>query len=380
MKKIYLDYAAATPVSEGCLEVMKPYFSKQFYNASATYLAAKAVKKSIEDARHSIASSIGVKPAEIIFTTGATEANNLAIQGVMESFPEANMITLPIEHESVLAPAQNYNTKLASVDRNGRLKLDDLKKLIDKQTVLISTALVNHELGTIQDIKGIYSILQQIRKDRSKNNITLPLYLHTDAAQAGCYFNLNAVRLGIDLMSVNGGKLYGPKQSGFLYIKTGTVIKPLILGGGQEYGIRSGTENAVAICGLAYAFTQAQYDHKSEFSRVGGMLQLIAKKLQQTSIDFKINSPAKNASPHILNITFTGCDNERLMMEMDEAGVMVALGSACSASSDKPSKVLTAIGLSDDDARSSLRLSFGRQTTQSDILKTIDTLESLLKA
>lgn len=367
MKKIYLDYAAATPMSESCLRAMQPFFTDEFFNPSATYLAAKAVKKSIDNCRHNTASIVGARPAEIIFTAGGTEANNLAIQGVMGRYPEGNVVTSSIEHNSVLVPAGRYNTKIVNVDKYGRVGVAELEKLIDEHTVLVSVGLVNHELGVAQDMAEISILLRQIRNERKEKQLDLPLYLHTDAAQAGCYYDLNVARLGVDMMSVNGGKIYGPKQSGFLYVGAGVELSPILLGGGQENSIRSGTENVAAIHGLTVAFLEAQSSRKNELDRVNEINELFATKLQKIDKNILINSVAKHSSPHILNVTFFGADNERLMMELDEQGVMVALGSACSASSEEPSHVLKAIGLQDNDARSTLRFSFGRQTTIEEI-------------
>ncbi len=379
MKQIYMDYAAATPMSNECLSAMMPYQADQFYNPSATYLAAKAIKKSTEECRHSIASTIGARPAEIVFTAGGTEANNLAIQGIMNVHPGANIVVSAIEHESVLQPAGLYHHRHAPVDAKGRVDLAKLSKMIDESTVLVSVGLVNHELGVIQDIKEISRILRQIRVLRSATGNNTPLYLHTDAAQAGCYIDLNVARLDVDLMSVNGGKIYGPKQSGFLYVKTGVAVNPIILGGGQENGVRSGTENVAAIHGLSAAFLQAQLKRNYELERIRTLHNEFAKKLQKNIPNIIFNSTIKSNSPHICSITIVGIDNERIMMELDERGIMVALGSACSASSDMPSHVLSAIGLSDADARSTLRFSFGRQTTSDNIEVVVDQLVGVIK-
>src|SRR5579862_3657095 len=250
MKPIYLDYAAATPMDAEVIKAMQPYFADKFYNPSATYLAGRGVRKDVESARQSVAIQLGARPAEVIFTAGATEANNLAIQGIMREYPESEVLVSAIEHESVLEPARLFKVKEIPVTPQGIVDLQKLEKLITPKTVLVSVMLVNNELGTVQPISEIAKILNKSSILR-KNG--WPLYLHTDGAQAGNYLDLHVSRLGVDLMSINSGKIYGPKQSGVLYVKAGTRLRPLIVGGGQEFGLRSGTENVAAAIGLAKA-------------------------------------------------------------------------------------------------------------------------------
>lgn len=369
-QQIYLDYAAATPVDSQVVGAMRPYFTEQFYNPSATYLAGRRVRQALEGARTSVAAQLGVRPAEIIFTAGATEANNLAIQGIMRQFPDGEVLVSSIEHESVLAPAKLFAGRTLEVDGNGVLKLEDLEGQVSEKTVLVSVMLVNNELGTIQPIKEVAKLLNKLSNLRRAKGNNRPLYLHTDAAQAGNYLDLHVSRLNVDLMSINGGKIYGPKQSGALYVKAGIRLEPLILGGGQEFGLRSGTENTAGCVGLAAALTTAQERHKDEAYRVSGLRRQFEKELLSAVPTAVINGRHGNRAPHILSATFPTVDNERLMMRLDEAGVQVAVGSACSASSEEPSHVLAAIGLGKSDARSTLRFSLGRETTASDLAKT----------
>ncbi|HSW78403.1 MAG TPA: cysteine desulfurase family protein [Candidatus Babeliales bacterium] len=376
INKIYLDYAAATPLDDQVLKAMQPYFSENFYNPSATYLPARQVRQELETARHKVASTIGGRPAEIIFTSGATEANNLAIRGLMPRYPEAEVLVSSIEHESVLEPAKIFKHKEIPVDEAGRIILNKLSNLISDNTVLVSIMLVNNELGTIQPLREVSHLIKNIRKERLANNNRTPIYLHTDAAQAANYASLQASRLGVDVMSINGGKIYGPKQSGVLYIKSGLKLWPQIVGGGQEFGLRSGTENIAADIGFAVALETAQKNHATQAKRTSKLslkFEEGLKKLPKASI----NGSKNNRTPHILSVTFDGMDNERLMMKLDEAGILCAVGSACSASRDEPSHVLSAIGLSDDEARSTLRFSLGKFTTESDIEKTLQKLQAL---
>jgi cysteine desulfurase len=378
MKTIYLDYAAATPVDPGVIKAMEPYFTDKFYNPSATYLAAKQVRQDLEAARASIAKILGSRPAEIIFTSGATEANNLAINGVASDFPGSEVLVSSIEHESVLEPAKKFNARKIPVSKTGVIGLDQLKKMINDDTVLVSVMMVNNELGTLQPLKDVAALVKRIREDRLELGNELPLYFHTDAAQATNFFDLHLSRLGVDMMSVNGAKIYGSKQSGVLYVKAGTKLSPQIKGGKQEFGLRSGTENIAAAIGFAKALEMAQNNRAVNAKKITELKEYFAKKLQKEIDTSVINGSMKHSAPHILNITFPGQDNERLMMWLDERGVQVATGSACSASNQEPSHVLQAIGLSGSEARSSLRFSLGRFTTKTDIDRTVELLNQFI--
>jgi cysteine desulfurase len=380
MKSIYLDYAAATPMDPVVLAAMKPYFLDRFYNPSATYLAARAVKDDLADFRAKLAAILGCRPAEIVFTAGATEANNLAIQGVMEQFPDAEVLVSAIEHESVLAPAELFESKLIPADDKGAVILNKLSNLITDKTVLVSMMLVNNELGTVQPLREAANLIQTIKKTRLEKGNRLPIYLHCDAAQATNYLDLHTSRLGVDLISINGGKIYGPKQSGMLYVKAGTKLWPQIVGGGQEFNLRSGTENVAAIAGFVKAIELASQDRLEEAKRLTELRQHFESLALERIPNLRINGLAKHRAPHILSLTIEGYDNERLMMELDEKGVQCAVGSACSASSQEASHVLRAIGFNEAQARSTLRFSLGRQTTKQDIDRTIELLAELTES
>jgi cysteine desulfurase len=377
MKSVYLDYAAATPMDPKVLDSMLPYFSGKFYNPSATYLASKAVKRDLNESRQAIARWLGSKPTEIYFTAGATEANNMAIAGIMRKYPDAEVLVSSIEHDSVMAPAEQFNCNKIAATAKGIVDLQPFKKKIKPNTVLISVMLVNNELGTVQPIREIAKMVADVRVERIRKGNKLPLYLHTDAAQAGNYFDLHVSRLGVDMLSLNGGKIYGPKQTGVLYIRAGIELLPIIAGGGQEHGLRSGTENVPGFIGLAKALDIAQSKKEKEAARVRELRNIFVSELEKNTPNIQINGSPKHQAPHILHVTFAGADNERLMMELDERGIQCAVGSACSASSAKPSHVLGAIGMDDKDARASLRFSMGRQTTKKSIVKTARILKSL---
>ncbi len=376
---IYLDYAAASPMDETVIAAMQPYFSTQFYNPSALYLAAKAVHKDVEAARATIARSIGAKNSEIIFTAGGTEANNLAIHGVLEAFPGSQVVVSAIEHESVLAAAHKHQVAVVPVNEQGIVSVSDVLTAITDKAVLISVMHANNEIGTIQPIKDIARGVAEIRKARSASGNELPLYLHTDAAQSVNYLDTHVSRLGVDLMTVNGGKIYGPKQTGFLFVKTGTVLTPQTLGGGQERGYRSGTENVAGIIGLAKAIEVVSARKKDEVTRLQQLQQRFIQEL--TAIPgVSINGSLKHRLPNNVHITLAGSDNERVMMELDERGICCATGSACSASNDEPSHVLAAIGLSDREAQSSLRFTMGFATTDEDISTVVESLKAIAKS
>ncbi len=375
---IYLDYAAATPVDPGVLRAMEPYFVQQFYNPSATYLSAQAVRKAVEAARSKIAKILGVRPAEIIFTAGATEANNLAIQGIMRSFPDGNVLVSAIEHDSVLEPAKLYSYQIIPVDGSGQVNLEKLKALIDDQTVLISVMMANNEIGVVQQLSAIAVVLSEVKEERKSKGNARPLYLHTDAAQAMNYMTVLPHKLGVDLLSLNGGKIYGPKQSGLLFVRTGTELSPLILGGGHERGMRSGTENVPAIIGLAEAVEQAVERRDNERKRLEGLQQLFHTELKKLVPHAVITIEHAQKLANIVHLHVPGKDNERMMMALDEKGIECAVGSACSASDDEPSHVLKALGFSDVQAQSSLRFSMGRSTSVQDVKKTVQTLKDVV--
>lgn len=376
MRTIYLDYAAATPLDPKVLAAMQPYFTENFYNPSASYLAAKVIAGVREDARAKVAHWFGARPAEIIFTSGGTEANNLAVNGVMRKFPGKKILVSGIEHESVLAPAGQYDCAEIPVSEDGIIDLNKLAAMIDDNTVLISVMYANNEIGTIQPIKEVAALVKNIRKHRGSGG--LPLYLHTDACQAPAYLDIHASRLGADLITINAGKIYGPKQSGALFIKTGTDLQPQILGGGQERNMRSGTESVANNVGLAMALDLVQASRHDESRRLQTLRDEFMKNLQQAIPAIAVNGSLKHRLPNNLHVTIAGQDNERLLMALDENGIMAAAGSACSASREESSHVLKAIGKTDAEAYASLRFSLGKNTSAAELLRAAKTIADLV--
>lgn len=376
MKKSYFDYAAATPLSPSVFAAVKPFFMERFYNPSAQYLFSQDVKKAVEVARVDVALVLGARASEIIFTAGGTEANNLAIHGVMGRYPDANCIVSAIEHESVLESAKLYDHKISTVKIDGRIDIENLQKLIDNKTVLVSVMYVNNEIGTVQPIAEISKIIKNIRAERVKKGNKLPLYFHADACQAPNYLHILTSTLGVDMLTLNAGKIYGPKQCGALFVKTGVELKPFIYGGGQERGLRSGTENVANIVGFAAALKETSELREKEAKRLSELRDEVFSLIASDS-KWQINGSIKKRLPNNIHLTFPGIDNEKLLMQLDEKGFMVAAGSACSASSDEPSHVLKAIGLDDKTARSSLRITMGRGTTRAELTGLLKTLKEL---
>lgn len=375
---IYLDYAAATPLDPRVLAAMEPFWSVRFHNPSADYRPAREAKVALDDARAQVAGILGAKPVEIIFTAGATEANNLAIHGIMRQFPEANLAISAVEHESVRLPAANYSCRTIPVDGRGTVDARSVGDYIDDQTVLVSIMYANNEVGSIQPIRRIAAELAAIRRQRQKEGNGRPLIFHSDGAQAANYLDLHVHRLGIDLLSLNGGKIYGPKQSGALYIASGVKVLPLIEGGGQERGLRSGTENIAGAVGFGCALQIASSTRSKEKLRVQKLRDQLENGIMQLGNTAMVNGSAKQRLPNNLHVTFPGRDNERLLMTLDQLGIYASAGSACSASSDEPSHVLSAMGIANDNIRASVRFSLGRQTDEAIITETLRQLKSLV--
>lgn len=375
---IYLDYAAATPVDSDVLAKMQPFFAEQFYNPSALYGPAVRVSKALSTARSDIAKILGAKASEIIFTAGGTEANNLAVHGVMQRFPKAHMVLSAIEHDSVREPARQYNFSQLKVDADGLVNTMSIQNIVKEDTVLVSVMYANNEIGTVQPLKKIATELQKIKTKRLKDSNDLPLYFHVDAAQAGNYLDMHVHRLGADLMTINGGKLYGPKQSGILFVGSGINLKPMLTGGGQERSLRSGTENIAGAVGLAAALKQSSALRHDESERLKILQKQFIEELRHNFTDVIVNGSLKYRLPNNLHITLPGTDNERVLMQLDNEGIYAAAGSACSAGSGELSHVLDAIGIDEDSIKSSLRFSMGRQTSAEDVTKTVSALKRLL--
>jgi cysteine desulfurase len=378
-KTIYLDYAAATPMDPAVLAAMQPYFTERFFNPSATYVAAQAVHKDLGAARGRVAHWLGARPSQVVFTAGGTEANNLAIRGVLEQFPDGNVVVSAVEHESVLAAAHHFDCREAAVTPEGLVDVDALSKLIDDNTVLVSVMYANNEVGTIQPIRDISRVLETVREARRKAGNERPLYFHTDAAQAAAYLDLHTARLGVDLMTLNAGKIYGPKQAGCLFIASHVQLAPQVLGGGQERGLRSGTENVAGVIGFATALDLVQNRRHDEVHRLQQLQQLFLNLLSEKIPEALVNGSLKHRLPNNVHVTLPNTDNERVLIQLEDKGILAAAGSACSASNEEPSHVLRAMGLPVAEAQSSLRFTMGLQTTEKAVRQTVESLSLILQ-
>jgi cysteine desulfurase len=359
---IYLDHAAATPLSDEAFMAMKPYFSDEFYNPSSPYVPAVNVRRDYEAAKARIAACIGAKPAELIMTAGATESINLAIGGV-----GGHVVTSSIEHESVLAAVRRGDHTLIGVSPAGRVKIDEVKQAIRPDTRLVSISLANGELGTIQPVSEIAAIVKEERRVRLEKGNTQPISLHCDASQGAGLLDIHVSRLGVDLMTINAGKVYGPKQVGLLWAERTVVLNPQIVGGGQERGLRSGTENVAGVIGFATALELAEKRRKSENERLALLRDVLENRLASAFPQAVVSGDRQHRLPSHLHISFPGLDGERLVFALESRGVLVSTGSACAANKGLRSHVLTAIGLAPEVADGSMRLSLGRLTGEDEI-------------
>lgn len=371
-KIYYFDHAATTPVDGSVLAAMEPYFSAEYANPSSLYSSARRSKKAIEDARRDVADVLGAKVTEVIFTSGGTESDNLAIQGVLSAHPGAHWVTTSIEHDAVLNLIPHMekfghsSTKVA-VKPNGIVELNALEVAVSDQTVLLSVMMANNEIGTIEPIQEIAKLVAKIRASRKDRQIDLPLYLHTDAVQAPSYLSLHVDRLGVDLLSLSGSKIYGPKGTGILYVRTGTVLDPLLYGGGQERERRSGTENVPGIVGFAVALRRAHDMRSEESHRILQLRNRALEELAKALPDIELNGDIQKRLPNNLNFTIPGANGEDLVLYLDNLGMLASTGSACTTGSLDPSHVLLAIGRTPAQANSSLRLTLGRETSDESI-------------
>ena len=354
---IYLDHAAATPVSEKAYEAMKPYFLDDFFNPSAAYLPAKKVAADYENAKATIAHAIGAKASDLVITAGATEANNLAFTAT-----KGSALYLSTEHDSVRRVAESLGGQAINVLPNGLIDLDDLRSKITDDTELISVALVNNELGTIQPLAEVAGIIREVKIDRMKRGIKKQLLLHSDASQALNLLDISVARLGVDLLTINAAKIYGPKGVGALYVSHDARLHPLTLGGGQENGLRSGTENVPGVIGFGRAVELSKEHLASNRKKYATWRKILLAELQGCEL---INK--KHVLDSFIVICYNGIDAERLVFLLEEKGVYVATGAACAASKGVRSHVLKAIGLSNSQIAGSLRLTLGETNDEAQI-------------
>lgn len=375
MATIYLDHASATPVDPEVKKVMDTYAAELYGNPSSLHSLGLKVRHALDDARETIANILNCKPMEIIFTSGGTESNNLVLQGVVRALKQKgrHIITTTIEHSSVLKTCKYLEREegcqitYLRVNSKGFVDLEELERVIRKDTILISIGYANNEIGVIQDIPQIGEIARKCS-----------VLFHTDACQATPYLLLDVQQLKVDFVTLNGAKIYGPKGVGVLYKRTGASLKPLLHGGEQEFGYRSGTENVPAIVGFAKALELAERRKMKESERVTVLRDHLIKHLQLKISGVQINGDLQRRLPNNVNITVQGIEGESLVLFLSERGLLASTGSACASRSSEPSPVLVALGLSYKDARASLRITLGRETTKKDVDELVRFLPSVV--
>jgi cysteine desulfurase len=393
-KRIYLDHAGGAPLDARVFSTMKPYFLNEQGNPSAIYQEGVKVKKAIEEARAKIAQAIFAHPDEIIFMSGGTEANNLAIFGIARAAREdkikkPHIITSVIEHPSVLNACRalekigEARLDYIGVGNDGIINLAELKKALCPETILVSIMYANNEIGTIQPIREIAKIIRQYKKshldvERRKSKFHIYPYFHTDACQAMNYLDVHMERLGVDLLTFNGSKIYGPKGVGALYKKRGVSLATIIHGGGQEKGLRSGTENVPVIVGLAKALELARRTADKESTGQTKLRDYFISKLMDIGC-VSINGSLEKRLPNNLNVSFPNMESQHMVILLDAKGIAVSAKSACSSEDEDASYVVSALALEKWRADNSVRFSIGRDTIKKDIDYTILALSDIVK-
>jgi len=382
MAKIYFDHSATTPVDKKVFEIMKLYFTNDFGNASSVHSFGQKTYKAVDHSRLAVAKFLNCSPEEIYFTSGATESDNIALQGIIKASKIKNphIITTKIEHPAILEVASELEKVGVSVTylpvtRRGIVKVSDIKESIKNNTILISIMYVNNEVGTIQPISEIGKIIKQVNQ-RRKNKIIF----HTDAVQAANYCNMDVEKIRVDLLSLSSHKIYGPKGIGLLYIKKGTLIKSIEYGGHHEGGIRPGTLNVAGIVGLGKAIELLSQKSKLKIqsNRIKYLRNYLIKEILRRIPDSQINGSLQKRIESNANISFKNAEGESILLMLDMKGIAVSTGSACSSGSLEPSHVLTAMGIPNDLAHGSLRVTLGKSNTKAEIDKLIKVLPKVI--
>jgi len=369
---IYLDNAASTQIHEDVLNSMLPYLKEQYGNPSSIHRYGRLTRKAIHKARKQIASLINADPAEILITSGGTESNNTVLMGISSQFSSGQIITSSIEHDAILEPCKKlvsngFQVDYLPVDKSGMIDLSDLKNIISENTRLVSIMFGNNEVGTIQPIVEIGKICH-------KHNILF----HTDAVQAVGKLPVDVSELGVDLLSISSHKIHGPKGIGALYIKNDVKINPLILGGGQEFRLRSGTENVASIVGFGQACEIAQNNLSKNILYVKKLQTLLVERVLDQIPETTFNGHSEFRLSNNAHFTFLGVNGEDLIIKLDEYGIAASTGSACSVNTQKSSHVLESMGFSLEQITGSLRLTVGIFNTENEIKETVDILKKVV--
>ncbi len=368
--RVYLDNSATTKVDPGVLKKMLPYFSENYGNPSSIHFLGEETSKAIEQARNEVAKVLNCLSEEIIFTSGATESNNLALMGVKKTFEnkEKHLIVSNIEHHCILNVVkyfkeQGFLVSYLPVNNEGIIEIKNLEKMITDQTALISIMYVNNEIGTIQPIEKIGKLIKKINQNRKENKILF----HVDAVQAVGYLSCDVKKMGVDFLSLSAHKFYGPKGVGILYCKKGIKLKPIMFGGKQEKELRPGTYNVSGIVGLAEAIKIAENGREKNVRKIIELRDQLKQGILKKISRIEINGSIKERIAHNLNISFKGVEGEALVLRLSLSGIAISTGSACSQKTLEPSHVLMALGKGEENAHSSVRFSFGKFNTKKEV-------------
>ena len=375
MRRIYLDYAASAPVLPEVLDEMLPFFMGNYGNPSGVHAEGRFARKAVEQARRRFSEAIGAEPREILFTSGGSESDNLAIRGVASALKEKgnHLITSRIEHPAVLNTCralekEGFCITYLTPDKDGLVFPDQVRDAIRPETILVSIMTANNEIGTVEPIAEIGAVC------REKG-----VFFHTDAVQAAGALELNVQSMNVDLLSLSAHKFHGPKGTGVLYIRKGTRLDPLITGGSQERNLRAGTENVPGIAGAGKAIEIAMTGREDNNRRIRELRDLLIRSVLERSPGARLNGHPHKRLPNNCNFSFTGIESEALLLRLDLAGIAASGGSACTSGSMEPSHVLQAIGIEEEMSRGSIRLTLGRETTREEIEKTAQILPEIVK-
>ncbi len=376
-RRIYLDHAATTPLDERVLEAMLPYLREQFGNPSSLHRWGQEAARAVRQAREQVAQVLNCTPKEVIFTASGTESDNLALRGIALAQRAAgrghHLVVSAVEHKAVLETAKDlearygFEVTVVPVDRYGRVDVDAVEAALRPDTVLVSVMYANNEVGTVQPVAEIAALCRE--RD---------IPFHTDAVQAAGYLSLDVQALGVDALSLSGHKFYGPKGTGILYLRSGTPFWPLITGGGQEHGRRSGTENVAGIVGIATALTLAQSQREAESARVQRLRDRLIREVLDRIPDVYLTGHPEARLPNHASFVIRGLEIQGVLMGLDMRGVAASSGSACTSAAQTPSHVLTAMGIPHVDAVGHLRLTLGRHTSEEDIIYAVEALADVV--
>ncbi|MFN2501729.1 MAG: cysteine desulfurase family protein [Pyrinomonadaceae bacterium] len=374
-RRVYLDNSATTPVAPEVVEAMMPFLTEKFGNASSIHYFGQEARAAVDKARHQVADLINASPNEIVFTSGGTEANNLAIRGLLEANPKLgrHIITSSIEHPGVRnvcedLESQRYSVTYLPVYSNGIVRMEDIEAAVTDETVLISIMTANNEIGTLQPVREIGSFVRSLRETGKK------IWFHTDAVQAAGKVKIDVKELGCDLLTLSAHKMYAPKGVGALYVKRGVRLHPQNIGGHQERERRGGTESVPHIAAFGKACDIARFENETVQERVRRLRDRLEAEVLALIPGVVINGDRQSRLANISNISFGSIEGEGLLINLDLQGVAVSTGSACSSGSLEPSPIIKALGLNDQMARGAIRFSFGRFNSEEDVARVMEVL------